>query len=212
MSDDSAKGRLDISEVGDITRQLNDGHLSRHGLRERLTALGVGFGAAFMLGLDGRAGIAGCRNPRHDGGAEVDPSGGQRNHSKRRAIRPDSDRQRPAPAIELVQSLFPPLLYPLLSPLVIEAEPTAVALGILPSGREGSRRISAATLSFLAAIAAIASPTSPSAGTGRAMVRGALRPTFHSRRGIAAEASLFFGHGRPAGERARHSWHRPATT
>jgi hypothetical protein len=53
MSDDSAKGRLDISEVGDITRQLNDGHLSRHGLREHLTALGVGFGAAFMLGLTG---------------------------------------------------------------------------------------------------------------------------------------------------------------
>lgn len=53
MSDDSAKGRLDISEVGDITRQLNDGRLTRQGLRERLTALGVGFGAAFMLGLTG---------------------------------------------------------------------------------------------------------------------------------------------------------------
>jgi hypothetical protein len=53
MSDDSAKGQLDISEVGDITRQLKDGRLSRQGLRERLTALGVGFGAAIMLGLTG---------------------------------------------------------------------------------------------------------------------------------------------------------------
>ena len=53
MSDDSAKSQLDISDVGDITKQLNDGRLSRHGLRERLTALGLGFGAAFMLGLTG---------------------------------------------------------------------------------------------------------------------------------------------------------------
>jgi hypothetical protein len=53
MSDDSAKSRLDISEVGNITQQLHDGRLSRHGLRERLMALGVGFGAAFMLGLTG---------------------------------------------------------------------------------------------------------------------------------------------------------------
>jgi hypothetical protein len=53
MNDDSAKSRLDVSEVGDITRQLNDGRLSRQGLRERLTALGVGFGAAVVLGLTG---------------------------------------------------------------------------------------------------------------------------------------------------------------
>jgi hypothetical protein len=53
MNDDSAKSRLDISEIGDITRQLNDGRLSRHGLLERLTALGVGFGAAVVLGLTG---------------------------------------------------------------------------------------------------------------------------------------------------------------
>ena len=52
MNEDSAKGRLDIGAVGDITKQLNDGQLSRRGLRERLTA-GVGFGAAFMLGLTG---------------------------------------------------------------------------------------------------------------------------------------------------------------
>ena len=53
MNDDSAKSRLDVSEVGNITRQLNDGRLSRQGLRERLTALGVGFGAAVVLGLTG---------------------------------------------------------------------------------------------------------------------------------------------------------------
>ena len=50
MNDDSAKSRLDISEVSDITKELNNGRLSRQGLRERLTALGVGFGAAFVLG------------------------------------------------------------------------------------------------------------------------------------------------------------------
>src|SRR5262245_37788616 len=53
MNEDPAKSRLDIGAVGDITKQLNDGQLSRHGLRELLTALGVGFGAAFMLGLTG---------------------------------------------------------------------------------------------------------------------------------------------------------------
>ncbi len=54
MSDDSAKGHLDISIVGnDLTKELNDGRLSRRGLRERLTAAGVGFGAAFVLGLTG---------------------------------------------------------------------------------------------------------------------------------------------------------------
>ena len=68
MSDDSAKSRLDISEVGDITRQLNDGHLSRHGLRERLTALGVGFGAAFML-VQGDAGTSAILSPRDSSSA-----------------------------------------------------------------------------------------------------------------------------------------------
>jgi hypothetical protein len=51
MSD--ANSRLNSSEVGDITKQLNDGRLSRHGLRERLMGLGIGFGAAFVLGLAG---------------------------------------------------------------------------------------------------------------------------------------------------------------
>jgi hypothetical protein len=51
MSD--AKSRLDSSEVSDLTKQLNDGRLSRRGLRERLTGLGIGFGAAFVLGLSG---------------------------------------------------------------------------------------------------------------------------------------------------------------
>ncbi len=51
MSDDSAKDRLDIGV--DLTKELNDGRLSRRGLRERLTAAGVGFGAAFVLGLTG---------------------------------------------------------------------------------------------------------------------------------------------------------------
>jgi hypothetical protein len=53
VNDDSAKSGLNTSEVTDITRQLNNGRLSRQGLRERLTALGVGFGAAFVLGLTG---------------------------------------------------------------------------------------------------------------------------------------------------------------
>ena len=53
MSDDSGKRRLDISVGDDLTKALNDGRLSRRGLRERLTALGVGFGAAFVLGLTG---------------------------------------------------------------------------------------------------------------------------------------------------------------
>jgi hypothetical protein len=53
MSDDSAKSRLDIEVGDDLTKELNDGRLSRRGLRERLAALGVGFGAAFVLGLTG---------------------------------------------------------------------------------------------------------------------------------------------------------------
>jgi hypothetical protein len=98
MNDDSTKSRLDISEVGDITRQLNDGRLSRQGLRERLTALGVGFGAAVVLGLTG----AHASTARSDGHPEIDEPRGQRNHPKRRAIRPGPDRGRSAPAIELV--------------------------------------------------------------------------------------------------------------
>jgi len=47
MSD--AKSR----QVSDITKQLNDGQLSRNGLRQRLMGLGIGFGAAFVLGLAG---------------------------------------------------------------------------------------------------------------------------------------------------------------
>ena len=53
MIDDSAKSRLDIEVGDDLTKQLNDGRLSRRGLRERLAAIGVGFGAAFVLGLSG---------------------------------------------------------------------------------------------------------------------------------------------------------------
>jgi hypothetical protein len=127
MSDDSAKSRLDNGEIGDITRQLNDGHLSRHGLRERLTALGVGFGAAFMLGLTGAQASPAAETPDTTVALKSTHPAVNAIIQKRRAIRPDSDRWRPAPAIELVQSLLPPLLYPLLSPLVIEAEPTAVA-------------------------------------------------------------------------------------
>jgi hypothetical protein len=53
MSDDSAKSRLNVELGDDLTRQLNDGRLSRRGLRERLTGLGIGFGAAFVLGMTG---------------------------------------------------------------------------------------------------------------------------------------------------------------
>jgi hypothetical protein len=53
MNDDSTKGRLDINEVADITNQLNEGRLSRRGLSDRLRGLGLGFGAAFVLGMTG---------------------------------------------------------------------------------------------------------------------------------------------------------------
>jgi hypothetical protein len=50
VSEGSRKDRLDVS---DIAKQLSEGRLSRHGLIERLTALGIGFGAAFVLGIGG---------------------------------------------------------------------------------------------------------------------------------------------------------------
>jgi len=50
---DSTKGRLDINQVADITNELHEGRLSRGGLSNRLKALGLGFGAAFVLGMTG---------------------------------------------------------------------------------------------------------------------------------------------------------------
>ena len=41
------------SGVGELGNELRDGILPRHALRDRLKALGIGFGAAFMLGLGG---------------------------------------------------------------------------------------------------------------------------------------------------------------
>lgn len=38
-------------ELGRITKELNDSRLSRRGLLDRLKGLGVGFGAAFMMGI-----------------------------------------------------------------------------------------------------------------------------------------------------------------
>jgi hypothetical protein len=53
MNEDSTKGRLDVNEVADITNQLHSGRLSRGGLSDRLKGLGLGFGAAFVLGMTG---------------------------------------------------------------------------------------------------------------------------------------------------------------
>lgn len=39
--------------VSEISRELREGKLSRRGLSDRLKALGIGFGAAFALGLTG---------------------------------------------------------------------------------------------------------------------------------------------------------------
>jgi hypothetical protein len=50
---DSTQGRLDVSEVADITNELHEGRLSRGGLSNRLKGLGLGFGAAFVLGMTG---------------------------------------------------------------------------------------------------------------------------------------------------------------
>ena len=38
-------------ELGRITEELNESRLSRRGLLNRLKGLGVGFGAAFMMGI-----------------------------------------------------------------------------------------------------------------------------------------------------------------
>jgi hypothetical protein len=40
-------------DVNDISKELGEGKLSRRGLSDRLRALGIGFGAAFALGLTG---------------------------------------------------------------------------------------------------------------------------------------------------------------
>ena len=50
---DSTKGRLDVDEIADITNELHEGRLSRRGLSNRLKGLGLGFGAAFVLGMTG---------------------------------------------------------------------------------------------------------------------------------------------------------------
>lgn len=50
---DSTKAQLDINKVADITNELHEGQLSRGGLSNRLKALGLGFGAAFALGMTG---------------------------------------------------------------------------------------------------------------------------------------------------------------
>jgi len=38
-------------QINHLAKELNDGGLSRRGLFDRLKGLGVGFGAAFMLGM-----------------------------------------------------------------------------------------------------------------------------------------------------------------
>jgi hypothetical protein len=50
---DSTKGRFDVNQVADITNELHQGRLSRRGLSDRLKGLGLGFGAAFVLGMTG---------------------------------------------------------------------------------------------------------------------------------------------------------------
>lgn len=50
---DSTKGRLDVNKIADITNELHEGRLSRGGLSNRLKGLGLGFGAAFVLGMTG---------------------------------------------------------------------------------------------------------------------------------------------------------------
>jgi len=51
MSDHPKK--LDTNEVADITSELHEGRLSRGALANRLKGLGLGFGAAFVLGMTG---------------------------------------------------------------------------------------------------------------------------------------------------------------
>jgi hypothetical protein len=50
MKDESNTTRLEIEE---IAGQLRDGRLSRSALFGRLKGLGIGFGAAFLLGVSG---------------------------------------------------------------------------------------------------------------------------------------------------------------
>ena len=40
-------------DVSEISKELSEGKLSRRGLSDRLKALGIGFGAAFALGVGG---------------------------------------------------------------------------------------------------------------------------------------------------------------
>ena len=53
MNNDSTKNQLDVSEIAEITSELHEGRLSRRGLSDRLKGLGLGFGAAFVLGMTG---------------------------------------------------------------------------------------------------------------------------------------------------------------
>jgi hypothetical protein len=53
LTDNSTKTPLNLDELNDITQQLHRGQLSRRGLSDRLKALGLGFGAAFVLGITG---------------------------------------------------------------------------------------------------------------------------------------------------------------
>jgi hypothetical protein len=50
VNDETTKNRLDVS---DIAKELSAGGLSRQGLFDRLKGLGIGFGAAFVLGIGG---------------------------------------------------------------------------------------------------------------------------------------------------------------
>ena len=50
MNDESSHNRPDIT---DIAKELSAGKLSRRGLVERLKVAGLGFGAAFALGVAG---------------------------------------------------------------------------------------------------------------------------------------------------------------
>jgi hypothetical protein len=53
LTDNSTKTALNLDELNDITNQLHNGQLSRRGLSDRLKAMGLGFGAAFVLGMSG---------------------------------------------------------------------------------------------------------------------------------------------------------------
>lgn len=53
MKDTPTRNRSSVDQLNDITEQLQNGRLSRRGLSDRLKALGIGFGAAFVLGIGG---------------------------------------------------------------------------------------------------------------------------------------------------------------